>query len=88
MKAFIFTHCDEWKSSHSMSVAYVDKVFINTLNGRIDLAYYVADENKNGNIEIDDAHKVSKIIIEGNPVDANDYITYGYIKSVEIEGLK
>lgn len=83
-----FLHCDAWDRSSSMNPAIDNKVFLDTPCGRKKLYDLIVLELEEDNIEIDEDSLVivADLIFNDNPCRANDYINYGYINSIEIEG--
>ena len=79
--AYLYLHCDAWKSFSSMNPTETNNLYSDTKQGRAALLTAIEADIDDGAIEVDNANltKVHKCIIEGNPLDANDFISYGVI---------
>ena len=77
--AYLYLHCDAWQSYSSMNPNETDSLYSNTKQGRAALLTAIKADIDDGTIEVDSLAKVHKCIIEGNPLDANDFISYGVI---------
>ena len=85
-QAFIFFNCDEDKSQTSMNVFYNQQIYQETKKARKVLAEKVSAELNAGRISIapENLVAVQKLILEGDPTAANEYIKYGAIVSFPI----
>lgn len=85
-KAFVFFNCDEEKSQTSMNIFYNSTLYGETKKARKELLAKVDEELKEGRIQIAEENKakVDAAIMEGNPADASQYITYGSIEAFTI----
>ena len=81
---WMFFNCDAWNSTQSMNPSYNDTVYRNR-DGRRALWRKVLKEREDGNIEISDVNMpiVHDIILEGEPEEASNYLTYGCILKME-----
>lgn len=82
---YMFFNCDEWKSYASMNPGYNDTVY-RKREGRRALWRHIKAQVEDGSIEIDEAMMpiVRNHILNGNPCDASDYITYGTILALRV----
>ena len=78
---YLFLHCDVWKSYKSMNPVEIDVIFRDTKTSRIALWHTIKAAINDKEVEVDsnDLAKVRDYVINGNPVDANDFINYGVI---------
>ena len=85
-KAFVFFNCDEEKSQTSMNVFYNSTFYSETKKARKELLAKVEEELKEGRIQIAEENKakVDAAIMEGEPENASQYITYGAITAFTI----
>ena len=85
-KAFVFFNCDEEKSQTSMNVFYNSTFYSETKKARKELLAKVDEELKEGRIQIAEENKakVDAAIMEGEPENASQYITYGTITAFTI----
>jgi hypothetical protein len=85
-KAFVFFNCDEEKSQTSMNVFYNSTFYSETKKARKELLAKVDEELKEGRIQIAEENKakVDAAIMEGEPENASQYITYGTIAAFTI----
>lgn len=90
MKAWQYFNCDLHNSSSSMNPLINYVVFLDNKIGRKKLYELIENEYFTNSIELFgseyDLEIIKKDIIEGNPLNANDYIQYGCILQVEIKG--
>ena len=84
-KAFVFFNCDADKSQASMNIFYNHEVFKDSRSSRKNLWKRVWEEYGAERIQIatKDLKTVELAIIEGNPVEASNYITYGAIRAFD-----
>lgn len=82
--SWMFLNCDEWVSTKSMNPVY-NAVVYRKRAGRRALWRKIKAELKNEIIIIEDRDmpKVRKAILEGDPLEANEYMTYGFILALE-----
>lgn len=90
--AYMFFNCDEWKGTASMNPLH-NNIIYRKRAGRRALWQKIKDEHATGNIIIGDYDNVDNMIqslkqvrdyiLNGNPADANNLITYGCILEVE-----
>ncbi|MBR6012163.1 MAG: hypothetical protein IK062_00095 [Selenomonadaceae bacterium] len=83
--AFVFFNCDEYKSENSMNIFYNHTVFKNMKGSRKALLKKVKDEAEEKRIQIasENFSKVEKLILEGDPAEASQYIQFGAIKAFD-----
>lgn len=83
-KAFIFFNCDAEKSQQSMNIFYNHAVYRNLRDSRRALWDKIKDEIDQGRVQVNDADKkqLRYEILEGDPVRASDFMTYGAIIQV------
>lgn len=84
-KVFVFFNCDADKNPATMNIFYNDVTFKDTPISRRRLLSKINAEKKAGRIQIADEnlHKIEETIMNGNPVDAGKFITYGAIKALK-----
>jgi hypothetical protein len=82
-KVYVFFNCDEEKSQTSMNIFYNSTVYGDTKKARKELLAKVEEELKEGRIQVAEENmaKVSAAIMEGDPSNAKDFITYGSIEA-------
>ena len=85
-KVYVFFNCDEEKSQQSMNIFYNSTVYGDTKKARKELLAKLEEELKEGRIQIakENMAKVSAAVLEGNPADIKDFITYGSIEAFDI----
>ena len=77
--AYLYLHCDAWKSFSSMNPTETNNLYSDTKQGRAALLTAIKTDIDDGAIEVDSLAKVHECIIEDNPLDANDFISCGVI---------
>lgn len=84
-KAFIFFNCDADKNESSMNIFYNRAVYKDAKTSRKNLWKRVQEEYGAEKIQIatDNLYKVKMAIIEGDPVSASEFITFGAIRSID-----
>ena len=84
-KAFIFFNCDADKSEASMNIFYNHAVYKDTKSSRKNLWKRVKEEYGAERIQIatDDLPVVEQTIIEGDPVEAGNFIQFGAIRAFD-----
>lgn len=82
--SWMFFNCDALASNESIKPAY-NPIVYRKRAGRRALWRKINEEiNENSiNIENKDIPKVRKAVLEGNPVEANEYMMYGFILTLE-----
>lgn len=81
---FMYLHCDEWKSHGSMNPCY-DSCIYRKRAGRRAMWRRIKEDVEQNVIQIPE-HRIEKVrymILQGDPCDANDYMTYAYILRLE-----
>jgi len=80
-KAYIFFNCDGEKSLASKNIAYNHAVYGAAKTSRNALWKKIQEEIANHRVIIDECNLelVKKIILEGNPKDASQYMQFGDI---------
>lgn len=82
--AWIFFNCDEHKTWQSMNPSYNDTIYDGERGRKLLWAQIEYElNNKAIIIEKNNIEDVKHAILEGDPLEANDYITYGYIAEME-----
>ena len=83
--AFIFFNCDANKSEASMNVFYNRAVYKDTKTSRKNLWKKVKEEYGAERIQIaaENLQAVELAIIEGDPVEASNFIQFGAIRAFE-----
>lgn len=78
---WMFFNCDKEMSTTSMNPLYNTEVYRKKRNGRRALWKKIKSEIADEKIIVnkDDMHDIREAIINGDPVDANEYMTYGLI---------
>lgn len=78
---WMFFNCDKEMSAASMNPLYNTEVYRKKRNGRRALWKKIKSEIADKKIIVnkDDMHDIREAIINGDPVDANEYMTYGLI---------
>ena len=78
---WMFFNCDKEMSTESMTPLYNTEVYRKKRNGRRALWKKIKSEIADEKIIVnkDDMHDIREAIINGDPVDANEYMTYGLI---------
>lgn len=81
-KIFVFFNCDADKNPSTMNISYNNVAYKDTTISRKRLLDKIESERKAGRIQIAEENfsEVRKIIMSGNPVDAEKFITYGAIR--------
>ena len=84
-KAFVFFNCDENKSEQSMNIFYNRVVYRDLTTARRLLWKKIRDELEGERIFIDEKNMspVRKMILEGDPTAASEFIRFGAIKEVD-----
>ena len=84
-KAFVFFNCDEYKSENSMNIFYNHTIFKDMKTSRKFLLKKIKDEAVKKRIQISGEHfpTVEKLILEGDPTKASQYIQFGVIKAFD-----
>ena len=84
-KVFVFFNCDEHKNESSMNIFYNHAVFKDTKTSRKALLKKIKEENLADRIKISNENfkDVETIILEGDPVEASNFIMFGAIKSLD-----
>lgn len=84
-RAFVFFNCDENKSESSMNIFYNHTIFKDMKTSRKFLLKKIKDEAVKKHIKIESEHfpTVEKLILEGDPTKASQYIQFGTIKAFE-----
>ena len=78
---WMFFNCDKEMSTASMNPLYNTEVYRKKRHGRRALWKKIKSEIADEKIIVnkDDMHDIREAIINGDPVDANEYMTYGLI---------
>lgn len=91
--AYMFFNCDEWKGTASMNPVY-NAVVYRKRAGRRALWNKIKEEYEAGRIRVGYFNKtmvgetndveaklkeIREYVLEGDPMDANDLLTYGFI---------
>ena len=84
-KAFIFFNCDADKSQASMNIFYNREIFKDNKASRKNLWKRVWEEYGAERIHIaaKDLNTVKHAIIEGDPLEASNYILFGAIRAFD-----
>ena len=84
-KVFIFFNCDGNKSEASMNIFYNHAVYKDTKTSRKNLWKKVKEEYGAERIQIaaENLNAVELAIIEGDPVEASNFMQFGAIRSVD-----
>ena len=84
-KAFIFFNCDADKSEASMNIFYNHAVYKDTKTSRKNLLKKINEEYGAERIQIASENRsaVEQAILEGDPVEASQYIQFGAICAVD-----
>ena len=84
-KAFIFFNCDADKNQASMNIFYNREIFKDNKASRKNLWKRVWEEYGAERIQIaaKDLNTVKLAIIEGDPVEASNYILFGAIRAFD-----
>ena len=83
---YMYLHCDEWKSHDSMNPCY-DSCIYRKRAGRRAMWRRIKEDVGRNVIQIPE-HRLEKVrymVLQGDPCDANDYMTYAYILRLEDE---
>ena len=82
---FVFFNCDGNKSESSMNIFYNNAVYKDTKTSRKALWKKIQEEQNENRVQIplDKVEEVEKIILEGDPVEASNFIQFGAIKAIE-----
>lgn len=83
--AYMFFNCDEWKGTASMNPLY-NNVIYRKRAGRRALWNKVKEEYEAGAICVGDDEELKAVrehILEGNPMDANNLLIYGFILELD-----
>lgn len=82
---FVFFNCDGDKNESSMNIFYNSTIYKDTKTSRKALLKKVLTESDANRIQIDEANikTVESLIMEGNPVEAGNYMQFGAIKAFE-----
>ena len=84
-KAFVFFNCDEGKSEASMNIFYNRAIYKDGKTSRKALLKKVKEELDLKRIQIEDGNweKVENLILEGDPVEAGNFMRFGAIKALD-----
>ena len=84
-KAFVFFNCDEGKSEASMNIFYNRAVYKDNKTSRKFLLKKIREEMDLKHVQIADGdfEKVENLILEGDPVEAGNFIRFGAIKALD-----
>ena len=84
-KAFVFFNCDEGKSEGSMNIFYNRAVYKDGKTSRKALLKKIQEELDLKRIQIADGdfEKIENLILEGDPVEAGNYLRFGAIKALD-----
>ena len=84
-KAFIFFNCDAGKSEGSMNIFYNRAVYKDTKTSRKNLWKKIREEYGAERIQIaaENLPVVENAILEGDPVEAGNFIQFGAICAVD-----
>ena len=84
-KAFIFFNCDAEKSEASMNIFYNRTVYKDTKTSRKNLWKKIQEEYGAERIQIaaENLPVVKSAILEGDPVEAGNFIQFGAICAVD-----
>ena len=84
-KAFVFFNCDEGKSEGSMNIFYNRAVYKDGKTSRKSLLKKIQEEVDLKRVQIADGdfEKVENLILEGDPVEAGNYLRFGAIKALD-----
>ena len=83
-KAFVFFNCDGEKTPGSMNIAYNNDVYQDTKKARKELWDKILSEKNN--VQLNDANLAAaeKAVLEGDPIQASQYLPFGVIVGVNI----
>lgn len=81
---YMYLHCDEYKSHASMNASH-ENIIYRKRAGRRAMWKEIKDDIKKDFISVspENIPKIREYILNGNPEDANDYITYAFILQLE-----
>ena len=81
---YMYLHCDEWDSCESMNPCYDNRIYRRRA-GRRAMWRALKQDIEDDIIEVDNKHllDIQKAILNGDPEDANEYIKYAHILSLE-----
>ena len=84
-KAFVFFNCDAEKSEASMNIFYNRAVYKDTKTSRKNLWKKIREEYGAERIQIasENLPVVEKAILEGDPVEAGNFIQFGAIRAFD-----
>ena len=84
-KVFIFFNCDADKSEASMNIFYNRTIYKDNKTSRKNLWKKIKEEYGAERIQIaaENLPAVGAAIIEGNPVDAGNFIQFGAIRAFD-----
>ncbi len=84
-EAYIFFNCNEEKSPETKNISYNNAVYRDMKNSRKALWAKIQGEIEVGHVKVDEANleTAKAAVLEGNPVDASQYLQYGDIVAVE-----
>ena len=84
-QAFVFFNCDENKSEGSMNIFYNHAIFKDMKTSRKFLLKKIKEEMVEKRIQIsgENFSKVEKLILEGDPTEASQFIQFGVIKAFD-----
>lgn len=87
-KAYIFFNCDEHESVASMNPHYNKIAYRDVRDGRRALWDKIKEEMEAERIVISpDSHKaIRQAVLFGNPIEANQHMTFGHIISADLIG--
>ena len=83
-KAYVFFNCDGEKTPGSMNIAYNSDVYQDTKKARKELWEKILSEKNN--VQLSDANMAAaeKEVLDGDPIQASQYLPYGAIVVVNI----
>ena len=84
-KAFVFFNCDEGKNESSMNIFYNRAVYKDSKTSRKTLLKKVKEEVDLNRVQVEEGNwaTVENLILEGDPVEAGNFIRFGSIKALD-----
>ena len=84
-KVFVFFNCDADKSEASMNIFYNRTVYKDTKTSRKNLWKKIREEHGAERIQIaaENLPAVEKAILEGDPVEAGNFMQFGAIRAFD-----
>ena len=81
-KAFVFFNCDENKNESSMNIFYNNAVYKDGKTSRKNLLKKVKEESELNRVKIAEENfkTVERLILEGDPTEATQFMQFGAIK--------